>query len=81
VIDLERLLAAKADADQQLADAEAGLLAELTAAKAAYRSHKSPENRERKDAAVAAVQAFRAVIREGRTVHAIAGDAVAALEG
>lgn len=79
--DLERLLAAKADADRQLAEAEAGLLAELVAAKKAYRADRSPGNRDRKDTAAAAVQAYRAVIRAGRTVHDVAGDAVASLEG
>jgi hypothetical protein len=81
VSDLERLLAAKRDADRQLAEAEEGLLVELVAAKKAYRADRTPANRERRDASVAAIGAYRGVVREGRTVHEIAGDAVAALEG
>jgi hypothetical protein len=81
VSDLERLLAAKADADRQLAEAETGLLAELVTAKKAYRANRSPANRERKDAAVAAISAYRLVVRVGRTVHDVAGDTVVALEG
>ena len=79
--ELARLLAAKEEADRQLAEAHEGLIAELVAAKDAYRADPTPENRERKDAAVSAVVKYRAVIREGRTTHDVVGDAVAALEG
>lgn len=54
---------------------ENDLLAELTAAKQAYRDDPTDENRERKATAVDAVRAHRMQARAGRTRPAITGDA------
>jgi hypothetical protein len=72
---LEDLLAAKATADEALAEAEGELLAELVDAKQAAREDPSEDNRARKVAAVEAIQQWRFVVREGREAHAVGGDA------
>jgi hypothetical protein len=57
------------------AEREDAAVAELVAAKDAYRRNPSEANRARKAAAVAAVQALRADERSGRTGPRVAGDA------
>jgi hypothetical protein len=58
------------------------LLAELVAAKQAYRDDPSEENKRRKADAVAAVREHRARERAGRAGNAVGGDAtVAGQEG
>lgn len=69
------LLAAKKKADAALAAHEAELVAELVAAKDAARREPNERNRGRKARAVAAVQEARAHARQGRTGHAVGGDA------
>lgn len=75
--DINELIEAKRAADAALADAEAGVLDELVAAKDAYRTDPSEGNRTRKAAAVSAIQYVREVQRTGRATHAVGGDAVA----
>lgn len=73
--DLDRLVAAKREADAAFIGAEEGLLAELAEAKAAYRDDPSEENKTRKAEAAARVQGYRALARVNRT-GVIGGDAV-----
>lgn len=65
--DLERLLAEKAAADSALAEAEAGLLDDLAAAKEDHRLHPTPGTRAGKVAAAERLRAYRSVVRGGRT--------------
>ncbi len=65
--DLERML--------PHAEREEAALAELVAAKDAYRDDPSEGNRNRKANAVTAVQDIRAEERDGRDTHGLAGDA------
>lgn len=74
-VDVAALLEQRAALDAQLEAAEAGVLAELVAAKEAYRADPSPENKVRKAAAVGAVQQLRAHLRVGRTSNQVGGDA------
>lgn len=73
--EFHELLAAKNAADAALLDAEASVLAELVAAKDAYREDPTSANRERKAAAIESVVALRALQRAGREAHAVGGDA------
>lgn len=73
---LQDLIAQKEAADAALREAEEGLLAELVAAKEAFRADPSPENLARKEAAVDAIRAYRGVVRAERGArHQVAGDA------
>ncbi len=72
--DLEGLLAAKADADAAVAEAEQQLLDELAAAKDAHRDDPTPESKDRRDAVAADVRAYREATRAFRT-SLVGGDA------
>lgn len=69
------LMAAKRAADEALAGAHDDLASELIAAKDAHRENPTDETRVAKGEAVAAMQAFRAVTREGRAGVGVGGDA------
>lgn len=76
--DLERLAAAKREADAALADAEAAMYAKLVDAKEAYRASPNVRTRAARDAAVAEVQAYRAAQRADRPAGSggsVGGDA------
>lgn len=74
-VDLAALIAQRAALDEAIGGAHDDALAELVAAKAAYRADPSEANRARKAAAVTAVQQVRAHLREGRTTTQVGGDA------
>lgn len=75
--DVAALLAQKADLEAQLVAAEQDALAELLAAKEAYRANPTNETAQRRLDAIAAIQAIRALVRAGRPL-AVGGDAFVA---
>lgn len=80
--ELDDLIAAKAAADAALASAEDGARRRLLAAKEALRDNPDDEDAKAEKAeAVAEMQAVRGVLREGRQVTAVGGDAVASQGG
>lgn len=74
-VDLAALIAQRAALDDQITAAHDDALAELVAAKEAFRADPSEANRYRKAAAVGAVQRLRGHLRVGRTTTQVGGDA------
>lgn len=74
-VDLAALIAQRAALDDQITAAHDDALAELVAAKEAFRADPSEANRYRKAAAVGAIQRLRLHLRAGRTSTQVGGDA------
>lgn len=73
--ELDVVLDKLSQAKQDLAAAESDAIAELIAAKAAYRANPNPGRLKRKQDAVTAIQRIRAAARAGRKGNTVGGDA------